>query len=69
MRRDPFENQADLSGYPECIACISYCPMQTPWKDPEGRLKMMCGSPVKRGVRLSGRNGKEYYGDGTEDTR
>lgn len=63
MRRDPFENQKDMSGHPRCIACISYCPMKVPWRDEEGRIQMRCGSPVRAKIfaeqeRLASGGGK-----------
>lgn len=50
MRTDPFEGQTDMSGYPRCIACISYCPMKIPWRNPSGEIQMRCSSPIRNEI-------------------
>ena len=58
MRRDPFKDQKDMSGYPKCIACISYCPMKMPWQNPEGKLEMRCSSPKRIEIFKRSKDGK-----------
>lgn len=56
-RRDPFANCADASHLPDCVLCISYCPMKTPWKNDEGKLVMKCGKErAHKSAPSSGQN-------------